>query len=52
MQYEHIAEGSGRKLGNSATVGIEDPTGTIALLYSFNEAGAIQSGLAVLYYPP
>jgi len=37
--------------GGSATVGIEDPTGTIGLQYSFNEQ-AITPDLAILYKFP
>jgi uncharacterized repeat protein (TIGR01451 family) len=38
--------------GGSATVGIEDPTGTIGLQYSFNEQ-VITLGLAILFkFPP
>jgi uncharacterized repeat protein (TIGR01451 family) len=37
--------------GGSATVGIEDPTGSIGLQYSFNEQ-VITSGLAILFKFP
>jgi len=37
--------------GGSATVGIEDPTGTIGLQYSFNEP-VIMPGLAILFKFP
>lgn len=50
-QYRNIQEGDGREMGNSATVGIEDHTGTIALQYSFNEA-VLSSGLSILYRLP
>jgi hypothetical protein len=45
FQYADLADG--RELGNSATVGIENDDGTVALQYSFNEA-ALDNGLAVL----
>ncbi|HEY0606722.1 MAG TPA: carboxypeptidase regulatory-like domain-containing protein [Herpetosiphonaceae bacterium] len=49
-QYRNLAA-DGREQGNSATVGIENQTGTVALQYSFNQA-ALSSGLAVLYRLP
>ena len=49
-QYRNLAA-DGREQGNSATVGIENATGTVALQYSFNQA-ALSSGLAVLYRLP
>jgi Ca2+-binding RTX toxin-like protein len=38
-------------MGNSATVGIENQGGTVALQYSLNEA-VLSTGLAVRYYVP
>jgi hypothetical protein len=35
-QSRNLAE-DGRERGNSATLGIENATGTVALLYSFNQ---------------
>jgi len=49
--YKDIAGGDGLEMGNSATVGIENPTGTVALQYAFNEA-VLSTGLAVRYYVP
>jgi subtilisin family serine protease len=50
MQYTSI-DANGREQGDSATVGIENETGTIAFQYSFDER-AISEGLAVLYRLP
>ena len=49
-QYRNI-DANGREQGNSATVGIENETGTTALQYSF-DAPVISEGLAVLYSLP
>ena len=49
--YKDIAGGDGLEMGNSATVGIENAAGTVALQYSFNEA-VLSTGLAVRYYIP
>jgi subtilisin family serine protease len=46
-QYRNIAN-DGREQGNSATVGIENATGTVALQYSYNQA-TLREGLAVIY---
>ncbi|HLE99766.1 MAG TPA: S8 family serine peptidase [Gaiellaceae bacterium] len=46
-QYADIAS-DGREQGNSATVGIENPSGSDALQYSYGEP-ATADGLAVLY---
>ncbi len=48
--YQDIAA-DGLEQGNSATVGIENATGTVALQYAANEA-ALSSGLAVRYFIP
>jgi subtilisin family serine protease len=50
MQYRDIDENR-KEQGDEATVGIEDPSGSIALQYSYNEP-VLRSGLAVLYTPP
>ncbi len=50
MQYTSI-DANDREQGNSATIGIENETGTVALQYSFDER-AISDGLAVLYRLP
>src|SRR5207244_4259938 len=47
-QYADLAA-DGREQGNSATIGIEDQAGTMALQYSFNEASLGTPGFAVLY---
>jgi Ca2+-binding RTX toxin-like protein len=49
--YKDIAPGDGLEMGNSATVGIENQGGTVALQYSLNEA-VLSTGLAVRYYVP
>jgi hypothetical protein len=49
--YKEIAAADGLEMGNSATVGIENQAGTVALQYSYNEA-ALTTGLAVRYYIP
>jgi hypothetical protein len=50
-QYRNIAADS-REKGNSATVGIENHTGTVALQYSFNQAAIADPTFAVLYRLP
>jgi subtilisin family serine protease len=50
-QYTDINEADGRETGNSATIGIENATGTVALQYSFNES-SITNNLAVRYRLP
>lgn len=47
VQYRNIST-NGREQGSSATLGIENPSGTIGLQYSFNEA-VVSEGLAVRY---
>jgi glucose/arabinose dehydrogenase len=42
---------SGRELGNSATVGIENAAGTIALQYSVNQP-VLANGRAIVFTPP
>jgi hypothetical protein len=49
--YQDIAPGDGTEMGNSATVGIENSTGTVGLEYSLNEA-VLSTGLAVRYFKP
>ena len=48
-QYRNLD--SSREEGDSATIGIENESGTVALQYSFNEA-SVSNGLAVLYRLP
>lgn len=50
-QYRNVAEDA-REKGDSATVGIENDTGTIALQYSFNEPMIGHPDFAVLYRLP
>jgi subtilisin family serine protease len=50
-QYTDINDADGRETGNSATIGIENETGTVALQYSFNES-SIENNFAVLYRLP
>jgi subtilisin family serine protease len=50
-QYRNIGN-DGREQGNSATLGIENETGTVALQYSFNEAVINSPTFAVLYRIP
>jgi hypothetical protein len=50
-QYRNIAD-DGRERGNSATLGIENETGTVALQYSLNEAVIFSPVFAVLYRLP
>jgi hypothetical protein len=50
-QYRNI-DADGREQGNSATIGIENDTGTVALQYSFNEASIGSPDFAVLYSLP
>jgi subtilisin family serine protease len=49
--YKDIAPGDGLEMGNSATVGIENAAGSVALQYSLNEA-ALSTGLAIRYFIP
>jgi len=49
--YKDIAAGDGLEMGNSATVGIENQAGSVALQYSSN-AAVLSTGLAVRYYIP
>ncbi|HEY0699907.1 MAG TPA: PQQ-dependent sugar dehydrogenase [Micromonospora sp.] len=42
---------AGRELGDSATVGIENANGTVALPYSYNLA-ALANGRAIVFTPP
>ena len=52
-QYRNIAA-DGREQGNSATIGIENAAGTVALQFSFNQAmlGADPAVTSVRYTPP
>ncbi len=50
-QYNNVGS-SGREQGDSATIGIENETGTDALQFSFNEASIMPPNLAVLYRLP
>jgi hypothetical protein len=48
--YRNLAASS-REQGSSATVGIENPQGSVALQYSFNET-VLRDRRAVLFHPP
>ena len=50
-QYRNIAN-DGRERGNSATLGIENATGTVAFQYSFNESVVESPEFAVRYRLP
>ena len=50
-QYRNIAN-DGREKGNSATLGIENESGTIAFRYSYNEAVIADPEFAVMYQLP
>ena len=50
-RYRNLDPAQGRELGNSATVGIENATGTVALQYSFDTA-ALASGASIRFRPP
>jgi subtilisin family serine protease len=51
IQYRNIAN-DGREKGNSATLGIENETGTVAFQYSYNEAVIADPEFAVMYRLP
>jgi Ca2+-binding RTX toxin-like protein len=50
-EYADINGADGREMGNSATLGIENPAGTVGIQFSSNET-AVSTGLAVRYYLP
>ena len=51
-QHRNIAD-DGRERGNSATIGIEMHTGTVALMYSLNTAAlSVQPGVTTIRYMP
>jgi len=50
-QYNNVGA-FGRQQGDSATIGIEDATGTDALQFSFNEASITPPNLAILFRLP
>jgi hypothetical protein len=49
-QYGNVGT-SARQQGNSATIGIENATGTVAFQYSYDEP-VVQEGLSILFQPP
>jgi len=52
IQYRNIVDlVSGRASGSSATIGLENEDGTAGVLSSYNTAGYIYSGKAILYTP-
>ena len=51
MQYRNIADDGGER-GDSATIGLENEDGAIALMYSFNQPSIATPEHAVLYHAP
>jgi subtilisin family serine protease len=51
MQYRNIDDGDGRETGDSATIGLENESGTAGFQYLF-ETSSIREGLAILYKLP
>ncbi|WP_407951720.1 PKD domain-containing protein [Plantactinospora veratri] len=49
--FNYTALNAGRELGNSATIGIENPTGTDAVQYSVNQL-VLANGKAIVFTPP
>ncbi|MEN3613066.1 PQQ-dependent sugar dehydrogenase [Plantactinospora sp. ZYX-F-223] len=49
--FNYTALNAGRELGNSATIGIENPTGTDAVQYSVNQL-VLANGKAIAFTPP
>ncbi len=50
LQYATVGS-DGRAQGNSATIGIENSSGTVALQYSYNQA-VLSDGQAIVFLPP
>ena len=50
LQYGTVGS-DGQAQGNSATIGIEDSSGTVALQYSYNQA-VLSAGQAIAFLPP
>jgi len=50
LQYATVGS-DGRAQGNSATIGIENSPGTVALQYAFNQA-VLSDGQAIAFIPP
>ena len=51
MSYRNLDAANPRETGNSATVGIENATGTVALQYSLN-APVLSNGTTIRFTPP
>ncbi|HEY0640739.1 MAG TPA: S8 family serine peptidase [Pseudonocardiaceae bacterium] len=51
LRYRNLDPGSAEERGGSATVGIENPAGTVALQYSLNTA-ALSDAQAIRFRPP
>ncbi|MFY1687609.1 PQQ-dependent sugar dehydrogenase [Plantactinospora sp. WMMB782] len=49
--FNYAGLNAGRELGNSATIGIENPTGTDAVQYSVNQL-VLANGKAIVFTPP
>ncbi|KGN37497.1 peptidase S8 [Knoellia subterranea KCTC 19937] len=52
MGYGAMTEGKPALTGTSATIGIENATGTVAWLYSFNNAGVVSPNMSLTFSPP
>jgi hypothetical protein len=50
FQYRNFAN-DGREMGNSATIGVEDDTGTVAAAFSFNRAAIGPGDFAIRFAP-
>ncbi|MFY1672963.1 PQQ-dependent sugar dehydrogenase [Plantactinospora sp. WMMB334] len=51
ITFNYTALNAGRELGNSATIGIENPAGTDAVQYSVNQL-VLANGKAIVFTPP
>ena len=51
FNYQGLDTNTARALGSSATIGIETPTGSAGISYSYNEA-ALRNGLSIHFYGP
>ena len=49
--FNYTALNAGRELGNSATIGIEDPSGTGGVQYSYNQL-VLADNRAIVFTPP
>ncbi|MEO3741901.1 PQQ-dependent sugar dehydrogenase [Plantactinospora sp. B5E13] len=51
LVFNYTGLNSGRELGNSATIGIENPTGTGGVQYSYNQL-VLANNRAIVFTPP